>query len=163
MPQIANQDYIRVLNDGKTNVEYPLIRALNRGTIFDVIFEIGATRKMRVTEVDFNPGIGTEIYFGRGATVDRIMLYYSEETYATIYSISEQFGAPVTNFFPDDDNFLMIEQEYYIACNGFLVKITANDDDKIITIEISDTPVGDRTHADVTPEQLQTLVGVTLY
>lgn len=167
MPQIANQDYNLLVDKRVTGsnssdvIAYGIIRALNRGTIWDVIVETGEKimRPVLIQRFNGNP----QIRLGQSDSGMRVTLTHNEETYATYAKISEATPYPSPTYMTDENGFLYAGAETYISCSGNLVKVTEGiEDDEIKALEISDTPVGERSTVELTPEEVQTLVGTTL-
>lgn len=165
MPQIANQDYNRLVDkrvtgDGNLSdvIAYGLKRALDRGTIFDVIVETG-DRMARCTTI--TKGNGTMVLVGAINYGFLYPLNYSEETFATLAKISQSQEYPKPTYAITDG--FLVAGETFISCNGKFVEVTYNDQDRIETIEVSDEQVTDEETIELTYEELQTLIGVSLF
>ena len=141
-------------------IKYQLIRAINRNIIFDTIVNyLGCLA--RVIECDpLVEEVGFMVHLGKNVTINLVL---SEETYKTLAKIEEESGIIKPPLNLDDSNFLMIADGPYISCGGFLLSTTINGDDEITEIVISDTPVGERESVEITEQEVETLIGVSLY
>lgn len=174
MPQIAQQDYF-IISDPLPNslvtggasfkIRYGLIRAYNRGIIFDVLVkDADSTRRVVSTGGTEAPnGVGVAL----GGMNSAIAIDYPEATYKTLAELEEKLNVPFFSLMPDDDGFLKAyrtnEIDVYISSCGYLVNVTADDDDNIASLTVSDTPVGEKENVELAQEELQTLVGYLLY
>lgn len=184
MPQAAQQDYIKIksfgLNDYRMTLE--LKKAIERGTIFDVIISIHSNRgyqlDVRVLSVVRNSEANTTavgVSFDNGTPL--IDVSYSTRQYEGLVAIQNAhksdegaYARPViliTRGYPgDDEPYIYLgdsEADDYICVDDKLLICTLDGEGLISSIEVSDiTEEGELGHINISWEDAQKLIGLPI-
>lgn len=178
MPQIANQDYNIIRPAYADTIPHDaealgqLAGHIERGTIFDVIlFYIdgdGGKEYFRPT--------GLTIPEDSWPSIDYFDSYLSENTYIELRYTPTQYSGlaavqraceltkklPVLTKSGDDDYLTEDNSSLFICVNGCLVLAESDDSDKIVSLTVTDQKAESGTYADISEDDLQKLIGLSL-
>ena len=139
---------------------------MEQGTIFDVIVVVPQTEETQENQIRIlaarsnDPKYRTLFFIGANGQIDNYILQEPTKGYGVLAKIEDQIGVyPVLAY---DDDFILKEDssDKMVCVDGYLLKITVDDADRITSVEITDEKAQAGTETiEISAEDAQNLVG----
>lgn len=172
MPQIAQQDYNRIVVngtgiEGDYNAMYHIACQYERGTVFDALIVIPATDEagecfFRFTSItSVYPGGAVSLNyldFRIPARVNRVTLSYPSRIYRVLAEMQTETGTyPVLMY--DEENHLT-DDDIPVVVNGCYIVVTVDGDDILTGVQITDQKATEADTVEITEQDAYDLIGV---